>query len=163
MEKATRLQLKKIRQLVCDKQFRDQENSFVAEGKKIIADVFKKGYVPRLLLVSSSFSDDPENKNLLQTAKEISVPVYSLSDREIGKVSDLKNSQGILAVLPKPSFPEQIESDNENQYLILADGIQDPGNVGAMIRTAVAFGASSMILTGDSVDVFNPKVVRAYS
>jgi TrmH family RNA methyltransferase len=110
------------------------------------------------VIVSRNFADDAKNREFLQ---EISSPVFVAAGADLEKVSSLQNSQGILAVVRKADPPGDLPAGEGDTLLILCDGIQDPGNLGTMIRIAVAFEADSVLLTGETADIYNPKVVRA--
>ena len=160
MEKVTRAQLKKVRELLREKTARDESGLFVAEGIKIISDILTKGYPLESLLVSGDFAGDPANRSLLETAETRSIPVAVAANKDFEKASSLKSSQGILAVIKKPATSSLAVKAG---LVVLCDGIQDPGNLGTMIRTSAAFKADAVLLTGESVDIYNPKVVRSSS
>jgi TrmH family RNA methyltransferase len=162
MEKATKAQLRELRDLVREKKARDEKGLFVSEGIKIVGDMLMKGHVPVSVVVASDFTGKPEGSSLLEKLKAAGVPIVVTGASEIEKVSPLKNSQGILAVMKKPEISEDMEPSRK-PLLVVCDGIQDPGNLGAIIRTSIAFGVDGMLLVGDTVDVYNPKVVRASS
>ncbi|MBD3427303.1 MAG: hypothetical protein GF409_08825 [Candidatus Omnitrophica bacterium] len=162
MEKATRKQLKDLRDLVRDKKVRDEKHLFVAEGIKIVTDMFKKGHMPVSVLLSDVLADKKESSELAREFESSGVPVNFTREADINKISDLKNSQGIVAVMRK-SEPVDFTEVAGRTVVVLCDGVQDPGNLGAMIRTSAAFNASGILLTGETVDPYNPKVVRASS
>jgi len=158
MEKASKAQLKSVRELMKDKEARSEKGLFVAEGWKIVRDMVSKGHAMEYVIVSRDFADDAKNKEFL---REISSPVFVARGADLEKVSSLRNSQGILAAVRKADLPGDLPAGKGNTLLILCDGIQDPGNLGTMIRVAAAFEVDSVLLTGETVDVYNPKVVRA--
>ncbi|MBD3379686.1 MAG: hypothetical protein GF408_04405 [Candidatus Omnitrophica bacterium] len=153
MQKATRSQLKKVKDLLRDKKSRDESGLFVVEGEKIIRDAADKGILPEEVFMASSFGAEApaESRN----------GNFSVSVKDMEKISSLRTSQGILAVFRKTdgSIAELI--DTEKKIIVLADGMQDPGNLGSLLRSSSAFGAGGVLLYGDTVDVYNPKVVRA--
>lgn len=162
MEKATRKQLKDLRDLLRDKKVRNEKHLFVAEGIKIVADMFKKGHMPVSVLLSDVFADKKEGSELARELESSGVPVNFTREADINKISDLKNSQGIVAVM-RENEPVDFTEVTGRAVIVLCDGVQDPGNLGAMIRTSAAFNASGILLTGETVDPYNPKVVRASS
>ena len=163
MEKASKAQLKKARELMRDRQARDAGGLFVAEGLKIVRDMISKGHVPDPMIVSRDFAEKEENKIFLRDAHGRSFPVFETANADFEKISSLRHSQGIMAVIKKPERSGDIPVGEKGAILVLCDGIQDPGNLGAMIRISVAFGAGSMLLAGETVDIYNPKVIRASS
>lgn len=94
--------------------------------------------------------------NRQEQLSELPVEAIEVSPDLMAAVSNLETSEGILAVL---SMPEE-KIPNDPAMLLIADGISDPGNLGAMIRTAVAAGVEGVILAPGCVDAYNPKVVR---
>ncbi len=163
MNKATKAQLKQVRELLREKRSRDESGLFVGEGFKIIGDMLDKGHIPEFVLISADFADDENNRSFLVELEKRAVPFYGVGSSEFEKISSLRHSQGILAVARKPVFSAAEVGQKDKQLIVLCDGIQDPGNLGAMIRTSCAFGADLLMLSGESADVYNPKVVRASS
>jgi TrmH family RNA methyltransferase len=163
MEKASKMQLKNIRRLLKEKKWRDFEGIFVAEGEKIVRDTFVKGHSLDSVFVSDTFAKDKENKKFISSLKKKRVPVCVAGDAEFDRVSSLQHSQGILAVVKKPKARKCSVPSGESAFIVLCDGIQDPGNLGTIIRTSAAFGADSVLLLDSCADIFNPKVVRSSS
>lgn len=134
-------QIKLIRSLELKKN-RKRENLFVAEGPKVVGDLLKAGFKPH-----SIYSTSPRNDAQLVT------------EEELHRISFLQHPQEVLAVfeIPVANSPAHLPS-----HLALAlDGIQDPGNLGTIIRIADWFGISSIYCSYDTADIYNPKVVQA--
>lgn len=133
------------------KKFRNECQAFVAEGNKLVADMLP-AFTCNLLLAKSSWmatQGDIPAKELLVAEEE-----------DIRKASFLKNPQDVLAVFQCPKW--SLTEVNPASSLILAlDGIQDPGNLGTIIRLADWFGIEHIVCSLDTVDVFSPKVVQA--
>ena len=163
MEKASETRLKRVRELMRDKQARDTTGLFPAEGLKIVRDMTAKGHALDFVIVSSGFLRDIGNKSFLHDLGKRGIPLFETGNKNFERMSSLQHSQGILAVAKKPHVPELAGARDKGALLVLCDGIQDPGNLGAIVRTSIAFGANSILLTGENVDVYNPKVVRASS
>ncbi|MDP8300001.1 MAG: RNA methyltransferase [Candidatus Tantalella remota] len=159
MNKISKQELRTIRLLLRDKSTRDKEGVFIAEGIKIVKDILSKDHAIRKVLISSKVLTSPAAKKVTELAENCKVDISRVPAAEFEKLSSLRNSQGILAVVEKPATEEKIAGDR----LVLCDGVQDPGNLGALIRSAVAFGVDAILLTGETADMFNPKVVRASS
>lgn len=162
MEKATKAQLREFRELVREKKARDEKGFFVAEGIKIIGDMLVKGHVPASVIVSSDLASKPEGSSLIEKLEAAGVPIAVTGAAEMEKLSPLRSSQGIIAAMKKPDYSGDIEPSGRSLF-VACDGIQDPGNLGAIIRTSIALGVDGMLLVGDTVDVYNPKVIRASS
>ena len=160
MQKASKAQIKKIIELLRTRKKRSEEGLFIAEGQKIVNDTLCKGHRIDSVYVSSKVMTSPSIKKLLALSEEKKVLAYRVPAAEFEKLSSLRSSQGILAAVEKPltNFHEDIK--DLGSLAVLCDGVQDPGNLGAIIRASVAFGVSSILLTGETADVYNPKVVR---
>ena len=155
-------QIKFIRQLE-QKKFRRREGLFVAEGTKVVGDLLAH-YQPHSLfatpdwLVSNSV---PET--VLSTVPELvegqdGPIVTEVSPEELSRISFQQHPQQVLALFPIPSHPFTFSP----LHLFLAlDGIQDPGNLGTIIRIADWFGIQTIFCSEDTVDAWNPKVVQA--
>jgi len=161
MEKASKKQLKLVRELLRDKAARDYNNMFVAEGEKIVKDMVSSDKTVLEVFVSNDFLKNEDKFVADLQAQEFSV--YFASNSDIEKISSLKNSQGVLAVMFKLKKNSIEDNENDDDVIVLCDGVQDPGNLGAIIRSALAFEVGTMICTKDTVDPYNPKVVRASS
>ncbi|MDD5634910.1 MAG: RNA methyltransferase [Candidatus Omnitrophica bacterium] len=163
MKLAEKRMIKEIKDLLNDKKVRDEKNRFVAEGLKLVSDLISKEKRIAIVIVSKSFYRDPERKQLIDGWMDKGIDTAEMADKEFDSLSSLENSQGILAVVEKPEWEDIEDLSSKSGVFVLLDGVQDPGNVGTMIRTSVAFGVKGIFLTGAAVDIYNPKVVRGAS
>ncbi|MFH1799055.1 MAG: RNA methyltransferase [Candidatus Omnitrophota bacterium] len=161
MKKISNSQLKKIKEFLRDRKARDSEGLFVVEGMKIVKDAFAKRHKINFVVVSDSFVS--ENEVFVAELEAKSITVFKSAERDFEKISSLQNSQGIAAIIDKPGWGNIRGSDSKYMFVVLCDGVQDPGNLGTIIRVSAAFGADFVLLTGKGVDIYNPKVVRASS
>jgi TrmH family RNA methyltransferase len=146
----SKAKIKFIHQLEHKKQ-RVQQQLFVAEGPKVVGDLIKKS-APRLVVALDSW--------LSSKHFDSSVEVCSVTDDELRKVSFLQHPQDVVALFPIHDNEEILP--NASKELILAlDGVQDPGNLGTIIRIADWFGISHIVCSQTTADVYNPKVVQA--
>ena len=146
----SKAKIKEIRALEM-KKFRDRHNLFVAEGNKLVAHIIPS-FECECLIAHSRWIDAQEGLH----AKEVIVA----EEEDIRKVSFLKTPQDVLAVFRKPIY--SLEDANPASQLILAlDGIQDPGNLGTIIRIAGWFGIAHIVCSHDTTDAFSPKTVQA--
>ncbi|WP_158637908.1 TrmH family RNA methyltransferase [Spiroplasma monobiae] len=122
-----------------------EKNKYIIEGLKMVELAIQKEVVEMILVEERLFDKYKHLPNVVE-----------ISDNVSKKISDLKTNQGIFAVCKIIENKEYIDSN----YLIL-DGIQDPGNLGTLIRSAYAFGFKNVICSKDSVSFYNPKVLRA--
>lgn len=133
------------------KKYRNEQNAFVAEGNKLVADMMH-AFECELILARPSWmatQGDIPAKELLEA-----------EDEDIRKASFLKNPQDVLAVFKRPSWSLD-EADPSSSLVLALDGIQDPGNLGTIIRLADWFGIEHIVCSLDTADVFSPKTVQA--
>lgn len=140
------------------KKGRDEENAFIVEGIKFVYEAIKENAHIMYLIFSEGALDKKEIKELYYLSKESGTEAIICDDNVFSSAADTVNSQGVLAVIKKKKNAKGIEDFN---FAILCDRIQDPGNLGTIIRTADAFGPAAVILNKGCVDVYNSKVVRA--
>lgn len=87
--------------------------------------------------------------------------VYRVTENEMKKISNLKTSSPIAAICKLPQLGEHCPEISENELYLMIDGVQDPGNLGTIIRTCHWFGIKNILASKDTVDVFNPKVIQS--
>lgn len=133
------------------KKFRTESNVFLAEGNKMVNDILPF-FRCELLVATSSWLEGRKDIG----AKELIVA----SKEEIEQASLLKNPQDVIAVFEQPAYELNPDELKDNLSLVL-DSIQDPGNLGTIIRIADWFGIRNVICSPDTADCFNPKVVQA--
>ena len=141
-------QIKFIRQLEL-KKFRKREGLFVAEGPKVVGDLLRR-YHPKAVFATQHY---------LRNHQEIS-EATEITDEELSRISFLQHPQQVLALFPIPEETTHKTFDKEKLVLAL-DGVQDPGNLGTIIRIADWFGIDTIYCSEDTADVYNPKVVQA--
>lgn len=133
------------------KKFRKEHQAFVAEGNKLVADMIGS-FDCELLLAKPSWM-----------ATQGDIPADELlvaDDEDIRKTTSLKTPQDVIAVFRLPDYSLE-EADPSTQLLLMLDGVQDPGNLGTIIRLADWFGVEHVICSMDTADVFAPKTVQA--
>jgi len=150
--------LKAMRALVRSKKDRQEESAFVMEGVRALSALAEGSALPQYRLKEVWMSNKVEAA-FLPHVESAGVPLFQISHDVMEQLSDCRTSQGILGVVEYTPQPLDINPERGN-YLLL-DGISDPGNMGTLIRSAVAFGFDGVFLHGDTVEVFNPKTVRA--
>ena len=133
------------------KKFRDESGLFTAEGTKLVKDLYE-AFDCSLFIVTENWLLD--NKPIGNEKLEV------ISNEEFKKISNQKNPQGILAVFKKREYRLDIDSLNSKLSLAL-DEVQDPGNLGTIIRIADWFGITEVFCSENSADVYNPKTVQA--
>lgn len=140
-------------QSLSQKKFRDEENHFVAEGPKIVDEALRTNstYVKKLFATKEWIA---QNNTLVNNSELILI-----DDIDLTRISQLKTPNKVLAVVQKPQN-EPLNPKAESIVLAL-DGIQDPGNMGTILRIADWFGVTQIICSEDCADVYNSKVVQA--
>jgi TrmH family RNA methyltransferase len=142
--------LKAVRALARSKKDRQEASAFVMEGVRAVRALLDGSALPQYRLKEVWISD--------QAPAGIAAD-YCISHEIMEQLSDCRTSQGVLGVVEYIPVPLEI-NPGQGRYLLL-DGVMDPGNMGTLIRSAVAFGFDGVFLHGDCVEVFNPKTVRA--
>lgn len=150
-----------IRQLIRDKKTRSSEGAFVLEGSKSCLDLLHRHPQSiRSLIVSPRFLQ-AEAETDRSARERLSARQFMCPDAGFEKLTDVEMPQGILAVVRQPQWDEMQVLGRTSALGIYGDRLQDPANVGTIIRTAAALNLSGVWLSADSADHFSPKVVRA--
>lgn len=132
------------------KKFRDQSGCFIAEGPKIVQELLEAGLVKEVYGLQEWIM---ENSQLLT-----GIESHEITEQELEKISQVKTPNKVLALLNQ--FSAQ-EPEVTNKLILALCGIQDPGNLGTIIRIADWFGVEQVVCSEDTVDVYNPKVVQS--
>ena len=122
------------------KKYRDIEHLFIVESEHLVTEALKKGIVKEIITTEE---------------KEYEVPTYNVSTEIMKRISTLITPSKVMAVC------EYLMPDDIKGNILLLDHIQDPGNLGTIIRSAVAFNFSTIIVSEDTVDFYNDKVIRS--
>ena len=135
---------------------RSKSGQTLLDGAHLLAAYLDAGMMPRHILLNAAASHDGEIAGLLERMKN--VPVTQLEDRLFAGLSDLKTPTGMLALIdvPQPSV-----SIADSRFALLLEDIQDPGNLGSMLRSAAAAGCDTVFLSPGCADAWSPKVLRA--
>lgn len=142
------------------KKSREEKKRFFIEGERFVEESLKEKVKILYIFVSDSFLATVSAFKILEKIHQNPCPIYQISDKLFQEISDTENPQGILAVMEMQNYA-LFDVVKENSFIVLLDSIQDPGNLGTIIRTADAAGASGIIYSKGSVDLYNPKVLRA--
>jgi TrmH family RNA methyltransferase len=137
---------------------RKREKLFLAEGAKVVKDLLKSAWEAKALLILSGKEDHFAD---LASAVSGKIDVYRLDEKEWNRLSQDKNPEGIMAVASVPAMPagDNLQAVRSDRLLLLHE-INNPGNLGALLRTADWFGFKTVFLSAGSVDFTHPKVVR---
>ena len=132
------------------KKIRRAEDVFVAEGPKVVNDLLQLTNAVQIIAT----------KEWLANNKIDDAEITEVTDEELSKVSFLQHPQHVIGVFPIPHPSLQLSTLHQKLCIAL-DGVQDPGNIGTIIRLADWFGITDIICSPDTADAFNPKVVQA--
>ena len=146
-------QIKYIQSLQ-QKKFRTLHDVFVAEGDKIVSELLESGLEIEAVFALPEWFEDIEPGLLPQDA------FFEVSPKELGRISGQKTPNQVVAVVRKPAhtLPDSFTSQ---ELVLMLDRIQDPGNLGTILRTADWFGVKHIICSPDTAEVYNPKVIQA--
>lgn len=138
---------------------RERQGRFVAEGIRTVESLLQSPIVVTGLLFTAAARADERAATLLGHAEAIGVPSHEISDEEFTSAADTETPQGVLAIGEVPLY--ELPTPQENFRLLLLDALQDPGNVGTIVRTAAALGVHFTVALPGTVDLWNAKVVRS--
>jgi RNA methyltransferase, TrmH family len=157
--------VKDLQALVLPKGRREQ-GRFLVEGVRLVSDALRAGWQHESALLNSDLlGKTGEGRQLLRkldalrAQEKYHAALSYASERALAAASATKHPQGIIASFKLPVW--ELPSSIERPLLLVCDDIQDPGNVGTILRSAEAAGVQAVLLTSDCVDIYNPKVVRA--
>jgi RNA methyltransferase, TrmH family len=157
----TRAEASRIRQLLRDTKARSREAAFVLEGAKSCRDLIHHSPQAILSLIVSPRFLSVETEVDRRARTKLFASQFLCPDADFDKLTDVEMPQGILAVVRQPRWDEAHVLKQSHVLGLYGDRLQDPANVGAIIRTAAALNLSGVWLSADSADHFGPKVVRA--
>ena len=132
--------IKELRKLK-DKKYRDESNLFLVEGDHLVKEAYKSGNLVKLILTEDIYDFDVEK--------------LLVSDKVLQSISELNNTS-VIGVCRKVSTVLDLTKN-----IVILDGVQDPGNLGTIIRSCIAFNIDNLVLSLDTVDLYNSKVIRS--
>jgi TrmH family RNA methyltransferase len=143
------------------KKGRKQQGKFLIEGTRLCEEALNSSWVVESFLLTYAFGEKTKGKEFSRKLERSNAKLIEVKAHNLEKLSDTVTPSGIMGVVKIRNNPLN-ELWKERTKLILAlDGIRDPGNVGTLIRTADAFRADAVVLSDDTVELYNPKVVRS--
>src|SRR2546428_4934686 len=152
--------VKRIRGLA-ERDAREAEGRMVVEGARMIEEVLEAGVPVELLLYDPLAVAGPRGEAVLERARRQGVRLVTAAPHVVAACRQVEPSQGVVAVVERPSAALSDLLNVPELFLVVADRIQDPGNLGTIIRIADAAGATAVLATRGTVDPHNPKAVRA--
>jgi TrmH family RNA methyltransferase len=139
--------------------YRKEQKRIPLEGARLCSDAAESG----LKTVSLLYTEEAEKKYApyLSVIRKTDPDEFLISQSVAQTLSDTKNPQGVFSICARPVEGEELPSAESGKHLLMIENIQDPANLGAILRTAEAVGIGGIILAGDCCDVFAPKALRA--
>ena len=150
--------IKYISKLLSSAKFRREEQRFVIEGVRLCEEAVKNECVVDYLLYSKTASD--KYSDLISQLENKAKHTFCVDNRIFCALSDTKTPQGVLCVVKTLDKNIHFDKIKKNGIILALENIQDPSNLGTMLRTADALGVSSVVLSASCCDIYSPKVVR---
>jgi len=149
----------RLRRLVGRRTAREAERRFVVEGVRVLAEAVAAGWPVESVFWDPALAADEEGMALVGRCRAAGAQVDRLAPRVLDRVADTATPQPVLAVVPYGDV--SLERLRGGTMLVVCVDVRDPGNVGTVLRSAEAAGADGLVCCDGSVDVYNPKTVRA--
>lgn len=126
-----------------DRKYRKKTNTFIVEGRHLVLEAYKAGKIIELIL---------EKDEVLP----LDLPIVYVTNEIINKISEMETPSTVMALCKM-----DVEEELKGEKILMLDGIQDPGNLGTIVRSALAFNIDTIVLSPECVDLYNPKVIRS--
>lgn len=160
----TSVQNQKIKYLkhLANKSFREKERMFICEGIRLVEEAIKSAWTVDTFIYSDELLASERGERLLINAAQKGINQLQVTKEVFLAITGIESPQWVMALIKQVEFSlNDIMSVDQAPVLVLVDGIQDPGNLGTIIRTADAFNTSGIVLLKGTVDLYNPKTLRA--
>lgn len=141
------------------KKYRLEYNQFLVEGVKGVEDAIKSDSKLSFIVLSKAILSESDFELISRMAKKKRIEIIEITDKDIKTIKSTVTFPGVMAIVDIKQ--KTIEDFNKNIPIVCLDGIRDPGNLGTIIRTADWFGFQNILLSEDTVDPYNGKVVRS--
>jgi TrmH family RNA methyltransferase len=149
------------------KKGRKEKKRFLVEGKRFLKEALESNWMAELVLFSEIFERTSDEKSFLNEIKKKGIEIIPVKNQIIKSLSDTVTPQGIIGVVQKKEFISQEAFalkktlTKEISFILALDSVHDPGNLGTLIRTADAAGVELVLLSEDTAELYNPKVLRS--
>lgn len=137
------------------KKFRQAENKFIIEGKKLVYEGLQSSYECEIVITTEEFYKN--NKNFVESIKSFAI-IEKIAQGDVKRLSDTETPQGIFAIFnKKESYTDYLNSN----FIVALDNINDPGNLGTILRNCDWFGIKTVLLSSGCAEIYNPKTIRS--
>ena len=153
--------IKLYRKLASSRKERAERGLFVVEGMRGIVDIAGEARIEALFVTEEALARYADTLDLSRLSLVEESRRFTVTGEVAARMSDVGSSQGAFAVVRRLDIPFSAEALRAGGKYLVLDGVQDPGNLGTMIRTSAAVGLDGVILAGNTVDLYNPKTVRS--
>lgn len=143
------------------KKGRNKQGRFLIEGLRLCEEAADSFWPIDSVLFTKSFEQKTRGKELLKKLQKSNADLIPVGNQILAKLSETVTAQGIICVAETKRLPVKDLWEKNLKVIVALDGIRDPGNVGTLIRTADAFRTDAVLLSDDTVELYNPKVVRS--
>lgn len=140
---------------------RQKESKYIIEGYRILTLAIECNANLDYVFINETFEDKKEHKDFLSILKNKNIKVFKTTNKIFKELVDTENTQGILGVIRFEEKKIEHNIKQKDKFVLILDRIQDPGNMGTIIRTADAAGVDAIIALKGCVDIYNPKVIRS--
>jgi TrmH family RNA methyltransferase len=156
----TQSEIKYLRSLQ-QKKYRDEEGKFLLEGWRPLQDALESNFIIDMIVLVPGADRTIEQKSILALAKKRSIPLKELKELQLRQISDAVHSQGIVALVHQNKEIFDPKNFQSTKFIVACDHVNDPGNLGTILRTCDWFGVDAVLLSDGCVSLYNEKVVRA--
>jgi len=155
--------VRRLRALKRSREDRDEQRVLVAEGLHLAAEALEAGADIEFAIVSPAIERSPEGLAIRERLERAGVVVHETADAVLESLQDARSPQPMVLVVRRrdPDLAAVLDERRGPALVMVTHGLQDPGNLGSISRTADAAGATAMVACGDGVDLFHPRAVRA--
>lgn len=140
---------------------RQKDGKFLIEGVRIIEEAMERAGCIEMLIITPHASTDDRAAALVESARERGIETLWVADRVADYISDTRTNQGVLALVKPVDFTDEDLESGQIPLVVVAHMLQDPGNLGNIIRVSEAAGVGGVVTTPGTVDLYNPKALRS--
>ena len=158
----TQSEIKYLRSLQ-QKKYRDAEGKFLLEGWRPLRDALESNFIIEMIALVPGADRNAEQQSILALAKKRSILLKELKEFQLRQISDAVHSQGVVALVRQHTETFDPKIFQSTKFIVVCDHINDPGNLGTILRTCDWFGVDAVLLSEGCVSLYNEKVVRATS